>query len=69
MIGKLMIGAGLFTLGYVLGKAVGRAEAEMGRRLGYEGDGRVLDGVKQTGEDAEFHQSAHRKTEARPGPA
>jgi hypothetical protein len=38
MIKKLLIGAGLVTLGYLLGKAVGRSRKVSRRRLTWSGD-------------------------------
>lgn len=56
MITKLLIGVGLFTLGYAVGKAVGRAEAQLSGHLGWDGDAESSGVSQQTGKDAEFEE-------------
>lgn len=56
MIKKLLIGVGLFTLGYVVGKAVERAESELGGQLGWDGEEGVPERGTQAGEDAQFSE-------------
>ena len=69
MIKQLLIGVGIFALGYAIGKAVGRTEAELSGRLEWEGDADSRFGPEQSGGDAEFVERDPEEGASTPRPA
>jgi hypothetical protein len=61
MIKRVLVGVGLFTLGYLLGRSLGRAERPPAGRLTWEGAGDQGAAPGQPVRDAEFSDDVVRR--------
>jgi hypothetical protein len=66
MINRLLVGVGLFALGYLVGKAVGRTDADPRRQLTWERQRQAEISPETGGADADFDEPrVHRTTDSR----